>query len=376
MEPQLDGQPTSLVMRLSPCLALATSFVLAPDILLAQPAATTAPITAQEVVSRYIAARGGLEKLRAIRTLVFRGPPRPNGRPGRRILRARPFYLNVGAEGNDGSPWEAYDESGLQPRVTDAPGAALRHTAYFDDPLVMTLEPGWGVELTGSERIGDRDAWRLRVTYPDGFVTESFVDKSSWLLIARRITAPVHAFGASVTSQAIIGDYRPVQGVLFPYSLREVDLATGEVMDASTWEVIEANVPMDYAVFSPPPRPATPVSRLVNGIFAARHVTADALGWYRDFLRDPATAAIGIQSAIESVGYECLKNGAVATGTALLEENLRAHPASARAHFGVGRAYRAAGREADALERFREALRLDAGFEAAKQAIASRVLRW
>ena len=376
MEPQLDDPPTSLVMRLSPCLALATSFVLAPDILLAQPAATAAPITAQEVVSRYIAARGGLEKLRAIRTLVFRGPPRPNGRPGRRILRARPFYLNVGAEGNDGSPWEAYDESGLQPRVTDAPGAALRHTAYFDDPLVMTLEAGWGVELTGSERMGDRDAWRLRVTYPDGFVNESFVDKSSWLLIARRITAPVHAFGASVTSQTIMGDYRPVQGVLFPYSLREVDLATGEVMDASTWEAIEANVPMDYAVFSPPSRPATPVSRLVNGIFAARHVTADALGWYHDFLRDPATAAIGIQSAIESVGYECLKNGAVATGTALLEENLRAHPASARAHFGVGRAYRAAGREADALERFREALRLDSTLDAAKQAIASRALRW
>jgi tetratricopeptide (TPR) repeat protein len=133
---------------------------------------------------------------------------------------------------------------------------------------------------------------------------------------------------------------------------------------------------MDYTVFSPPSRPATPVSRLVNGIYASRHVTADALGWYHDFLRDPGTATIDIQSAIESVGYECLKNGAVATGTALLEENLRAHPASARAQLGVGRAYRAAGREADALERFREALRLDAGFEAAKQAIASRALRW
>jgi hypothetical protein len=29
-----------------------------------------------------------------------------------------------------------------------APGAALRHTAYFDDPLVMSLEPGWAIELT------------------------------------------------------------------------------------------------------------------------------------------------------------------------------------------------------------------------------------
>lgn len=363
-------------MRLSSCLAAAASLALAPVGLAAQSVAAPAPITAQAIVQRYIAARGGLDKLRAIRTLVFRGPPRPNGRAGRQILRARPFYLNVGAEGNDGTPWEAYDEFGLQPRVTDAPGAALRHTAYFDDPLVMTLEPGWNVELTGSERIGDRDAWRLRVTYPDGFVNESFVDKTTWLLIGRRFTAPVHAFGASVTSQAIIGDYRPVHGVLFPFELRETDLATGHEQDAFTWQAIEANVALDYAAFSPPARAATPVSRLVNGIFASRHVTADALGWYHDFLRDPATASVDVEAAIESVGYECLKNGAVPTGMALLEENLRAHPASARAHFGVGRAYRAAGREADALAQFREALRLDPGLEAARQALASRTLEY
>ena len=363
-------------MRISSCLTLAACLALAPVVVVAQSAGTAAPITAQEIVQRYVAARGGLDKLRAIRTLVFRGPPRANGRPGRQILRARPFYLNVGAEGNDGAPWEAYDEFGLQPRVTDAPGAALRHTAYFDDPLVMTLEPGWNVELTGSERIAERDAWRLRVTYPDGFVNESFVDKTTWLLIGRRFTAPVRAFGGSATSQAIIGDYRPVNGVLFPFSLREVNPATGETMDASTWQTIEANTTLDYAVFSPPPRAATPVSRLVSGIFASRHVPADALGWYHDFQRDPATAGVDIEAAIESVGYECLKNGAVVTGTALLEENLRAHPTSTRAHFGVGRAYRAAGREADALAQFREALRLDPGLDAAKQAIASRVLKY
>jgi hypothetical protein len=339
-------------------------------------APATAPVTAQEIVQRYITARGGLEKLRAIRTLVFTGAPRPNGRPGRQMLRARPFYFSIGGEGNDGSPWEAYDDYGLQPRVTDAPGAALRHTAYFDDPLVMTLESGWEVELTGSERIGDRDAWRLRVVYPDGFVNESFVDKTNWLLIARRFTAPVHAFGASATSQAILGDYRPVSGVLFPFSLREVDLATGEPMDAFTWQSIEANVPLDLALFSPPVRAPTPVSRLVNAIFAARHIPADALAWYDDFIRDPATTKVDIEGAIESVGYECLKNGAIRTGTALLEENLRRHPTSARAHFGVGRAYRAAGREEDALQRFREALRLDPALKSAQEAIASRRLRY
>jgi hypothetical protein len=335
-----------------------------------------APVTARAIVQRYIDARGGMEKMRAIRTLVFRGPPRTDGRPGRQILRARPYYFTIGAEGNDGSPWEAYDEYGLQPRVTDAPGAALRHAAYFDDPLVMALEPGWGLELTGTERVDGRDAWRLRVTYPDGFVSESLVDTATSLLVARRFTAPVHAFGEAVTSQALFGDWRPVNGVLFPFSLRETDVASGEPMDASTWASIEANVPLDPSVFSPPPRRNTPVARLVNAIFAARHVPADALGWYHDFLHDPATSGIDVEGAIESVGYECLKNGAIPAGTALLEANLRAHPSSARAHFGVGRAYRAAGREEDALARFREAVRLDPTFTAAKKAMASARLRY
>jgi hypothetical protein len=361
-------------------LRLALAFLLvtlagAGRSLRAQPAQHTVP-SARDIVHRYIAARGGIEKMHAIRTLLFRGPPRPNGKPGRQILRARPYYFTIGAEGNDGSPWEAYDEYGLQPRVTDAPGAALRHAAYFDDPLVMSLEPGWAVELTGSETVAGHDAWRLRVTYPDGFVSESFVDKESWLLVARRFTAPVHAFGEPATSQAGFGDWRAVAGVLFPFSLREVDLATGEPMDESTWQSIEANVPLAPSAFAPPPRRDTPVARLVNAIFAARHVPADALGWYHDFLRDPATSGVDVEGAIESVAYECLKNGAIPTGTALLEDNLRAHPSSARAHFGLGRAFRAAGREADALERFREAMRLDSTLVAAKDALASARLRY
>ena len=356
-------------------VAIAAIATVAASPALAQPARPSA-LTAQGIVQRYIDARGGLEKLRAIRTLVFRGPPRPNGKPGRQMLRARPFYLSIGSEGNDGSPWEAYDEYGLQPRVTDAPGSALRHTAYFDDPLIMSLEPGWAIELTGTERIADRDTWRLRVRYPDGFISESFVDKTTWLLVARRITAPVHAFGEPVTSQAVFGDWRAVNGVLFPYSLREVDLQSGKTMDGSVWQSIEANVPLAPSVFSPPPRKDTPVSRLVNAIFAARHVPADALGWYHDFQRDPATSGVDIEGAIESVGYECLKNGAIPTGTALLEENLRAHPNSARAHYGIGRAYRAAGRERDALAEFREAVRLDSSLTAAKDAIASARMKY
>ena len=59
--------------RHTSCLSLAASLALVPSALLAQAVAPSTPITAQQIVQRYIAARGGLEKLRAIRTLVYRG---------------------------------------------------------------------------------------------------------------------------------------------------------------------------------------------------------------------------------------------------------------------------------------------------------------
>ncbi len=343
----------------------------------AQSGHITTSITANEIVQRYIAARGGLEKLHAIQTLVLRGPKRPNGNPGREMVRARPFYFTNGAEGNDGSPWEAYDSFGLVARVTDAPAAALRHTAYFDDPLVMSLEHGWGVELIGSETIDGKDAYRLRVTFPDGWVNVLFVDKQSWLLIGRRFTAPFHAFGESVTTQTLIGGYRTVNGVLFPTRFAEYDLATGELLGGGEgWETIEANETISHKMFAPPNPPDTPVARLVNAIFLSRFITADVLVWYRHFRSDPATADIDIEGAIESVAYHCLKSGAVPTGLALLEENLELHPKSVKAHFSLGRAFRVAGREQDALAAFREALKIDPAFQPAKDAIASARVKY
>jgi tetratricopeptide (TPR) repeat protein len=113
---------------------------------------------------------------------------------------------------------------------------------------------------------------------------------------------------------------------------------------------------------------------MINAVFGARYHVADALLIYHDFRQDPATAGIDAERAIESVGYHCLKNGAIPTGLALLTENLQNYPTSALAHFGYGRALRASGRESEARREFSESLRLDPSLTDASQALASRVL--
>ena len=341
-----------------------------------------APPTVEQIITRSIAARGGLERIRSVRNLVLRGPRRPDGRPGRWMARARPGYFVVGepgpnrefGEGFDGAAWEFYGDPGIVIRTTDAPAAAARHTSYFDDPLVSSLDGGWRIELLGADRVGDRPAWRLDVTFPDGFRSEVFVDQTTWLIIANRKAAPIHAFGNAVTTETRISDYRSLNGALFPMRFDEYVIATGQRLDdlSGGWETVQFNVPLPLDYFSPPAEPATPLARMLNALYADRAIPADALRWYRDFRTNPATAAIDTEAGIEAVGYQCLKNGAIATGVELLEANLLEHPRSAAAHFGVGRAYRSAGRERDAVAQFRQALAIDPGFSRAADALASR----
>ena len=346
------------------------------------PPAQPAPPTVPEIIARYIAARGGLDRIRSVRTLILHGPPRPDGRPGRWMARARPGYFVVGepgphrefGEGFDGSAWEFYGDPGLVIRTTDAPAAAARHTSYFDDPLVSSLDGGWRIELLGEDRVGGRPAWRLGVAFPDGFRSEVFVDRQSWLIIANRKAAPIHAFGNAVTTETRISDYRSLNGALFPMRFDEYVIATGQPLTdmSGAWQTADVNValPLDY--FSPPPERRTPLARMLNAVYADRGIPSDALRWYRDFRADSATAATDTEAGIEAVGYQCLKNGAIATGVQLLEANLREHPQSPAAHFGVGRAYRAAGREREAMAQFRQALAIDPGFARASDAIASQ----
>lgn len=361
--------------RLIPALAMLIGMALATR------KTASAELTARQIVDRYITVRGGHEKIRAVRTLILRGPARPDGKPGRFMARARPYYFVVGeptsptrrfAEGFDGSAWEFYADPGVVLRTTDAPAAATHHTAYFDDPVVNSLEPGWTVELVGAETIGDRPTYWLRITFPDGFQSDRFVDKETFLVIADRKVAPIHAFGAAVPTETRISDYRDLEGALFPMRFDEFEIATGDYLEdmSGGWETVEVNVtlPLDY--FSPPAEPQTPIVRLLNAIFAARFFPQEALGWYCDFRSNPATSTIDTEAGVEAVGYHCLKNGAVETGVLLLEATVRDYPGSAAAHFGLGRAYRAMEREQKAIAHFREALALDPTYKKAADALA------
>jgi hypothetical protein len=324
--------------------------------------------TADSIVNRYIATRGGLAQLHAIHDVIYRGEYAEGTAPLHHATMGlmRPYYKLVGdpeqpsrtfAEGYDGSAWEFYGDPGVVIRTVGAASAAGRHATAVGGPLVDYGERGWTVTLEGLDTIADRPAYRLRVHMLDGFEELEFIDTVTFLLVAERKSAPVHAFGVAVTSEQRFGDYRPVAGVLFPFSLQEVDLATGRVLNQNRWTSITVNHTLDPAAFSPPAFVRTPLQAFLEQLYEER-ADPEAVRWsYHDFRR--VHPDVDSHAGVEFIGYQMLKMGNAPSAVVLLTLNAADYPRAATAAFGLGRAYRALGDSLAAATQFQRAREIE-----------------
>ena len=338
-------------------------------------------LTVEAFVARHIAARGGAAALRSIRSIVFDAGVYHEGdttSPGDAVMMLkRPYFKLVGhplrqpgfMEGYDGAAWEWYGDPGITLRTVGAASAAGRHNTDVEGPFLDYADKGSRVELIGVGRIGENDAYQARLTMMDGYATDYFIDQHTFLVVASRHTAEVHAFGAPVTSETRYSDYRRVAGVMFPFRSSEVELATAREMNSMQWGTIVINTDPPDAWFSPPVYTRTPIQAFMEQLFVQRTDPLALLWTYRVFRR--AHPEIDTHEASEVVGYQALKMGQAEGAIALLERNAADYPTIADSAFGLGRAYATAGRTADARTEFLRTLQIDPAHGRAKRALAA-----
>jgi tetratricopeptide (TPR) repeat protein len=177
---------------------------------------------------------------------------------------------------------------------------------------------------------------------------------------------PFHAFGENLPTHIELGDYLPEGGVMMAHSDREIDTASGRVLDHGTLESVEINPALPMEQFSPPVWERTPVQRMIQRLYDERTDTMAVLATYRDFRRAFPGMASG--DAVDFTGYQILKSGQTETAVALLTQNVADNAGSARAHFGLGRALDTAGKKGEARAEYDRALAIDPNFIRARTA--------
>ena len=202
-------------------------------LLLAQLGALAPPAAAQtieEIVARHMAARGGLERWQAIRSLrmtgrVVAGPGREAlvireiKRPGR-VRTEFTFQGITGVYAYDGKRgWQVSPLTGIvEPQALEPENAqaALEQTD-IEGLLVGGAKKGYTMILVGRETIAGRDAFRIRLTPKTGPAVEQYLDAETYLLL--RTDSTREARGRAVHLEATYSDYRAVGGLMFPHGI-------------------------------------------------------------------------------------------------------------------------------------------------------------
>jgi hypothetical protein len=237
---------------------------LAVAIAIAIPASASAQ-TVDDIVAKHIAARGGMDKLKAIETLkITRTVATGIGSPLKVVIfRKRPQLMRVEQQSTaPGAPVNvrgvngdtAWDTGGGKTVLRPAPLAAETRDldADFDGLLVDWKAKGHTVTLEGKESLVGADALKLKVATKSGAVRIVYLDATTYL--ERRHTGVLNLPGGRKFDVVIDFDnWRDVNGVKFPFDITEERTSQEPVVSLVTYtEKIEANVPMEDALFAAP----------------------------------------------------------------------------------------------------------------------------
>lgn len=246
--------------RLLPAVAMALFAVTA-----AAPAAPS--LTVDEIVARYVAARGGLTKIRSVQTLRQKGHAtagadrqaivtRELKRPSRTrfeftVQGVTAVFVSDGQQGWRVSPFEGdVDPKPLPDEVVQE----AAEQGDIEGPLVEWKLKGHKVEIVGREVVGSRDTYKLKLTLESGAVRYQYLDVKSFHLVRTDSTRQVR--GRAVQIQTTFDDYKKTAGILFP-RLIEVEAAGRPQRLRVVVEKIEVNPPLSDSRFETP-LPAKP----------------------------------------------------------------------------------------------------------------------
>lgn len=239
-------------------MSFRTGAVLGLALLVAAPSSAQTP-TADELVAKNLAARGGLETLQSLNTMkvtgtvAFQGMEMPMTLLTKRPNRMRQELSMQGqaiVQAFDGQTvWASNPMLGPGARALEGPQAdALKNQALFDGPLVGYKERGDTIEVVGPAEVEGAKAWKLKVARKDGRSMFIFLDATTFL--ERQWSATMEQNGLTMEIDTIIGDYQPANGVQVARSMRTV--MGGNPMGTLKIASVEFNVPVDDSVFVMP----------------------------------------------------------------------------------------------------------------------------
>ena len=213
----------------------------------------------RELIEKNINARGGYEKLKAVKSLKISGKYVQQGRETPITLTIkRPNFIHAEVlfptspmtSGYDGKTAWWFDRIRLSEPQKLPVEEALIFTRYadFGDLFVDYEQKGQKIELIGIEDMDGQKAHKLKITSQNGIIRYVYLDAKNFLNVKESYKSKnEQEFGLEVSFK----DFRAIDGVMFPFYH---DITAEQTII----ERIEMNVDIDDSIFKMPPKTDQP----------------------------------------------------------------------------------------------------------------------
>ena len=223
--------------------------------------------TVDELIDKNLQAHGGVDKLRAIKSVKMTGKMNLAGgmEAPFTFQKKRPDKLRIefviqgltGIQAYDGATaWSLMPFMGSKDpqKMPEEEKKDIIEQADFDGPLVDYKQKGHVIEYVGKEDVEGTEAHKLKLTLKNGNVRYLYLDPDSGLEM--KATALIKREGVEASVDSFFGDYKEVNGLIFPFTIDQK--VKGQQGPQYAVEKIELDVDVADSIFTmPDAAPAT-----------------------------------------------------------------------------------------------------------------------
>lgn len=222
---------------------------------------------AEEIVAKYLDARGGVDNIKGLQSLKQVGEvnmpamgmvmpvviyqERPGKVRSEIEINANGMEMEIisGYDGTVGWAMNPMAGDGVQ-EVPEEQMSTMRNQADMDGPLVDYAEKGNTLAFMGEEEVDGKNTLMVKLTQADSSETVLYFDPETYMQVKSVGTGANPMTGAEATIETFYSDFRDVEGVLRPFKVEmKID---GQVLQQITMMTVEANEDIDDTLFSKP----------------------------------------------------------------------------------------------------------------------------
>jgi outer membrane lipoprotein-sorting protein len=216
--------------------------------------------TADELIKKNMDAKGGLEKLKAIKSqkasikLSTQGIESSGTVSAKRPNSVRVEFTIQGKQlvqaydGETGWQINPFQGSSEPEKLSGEELKDVQEEADLDGPLVDYKQKGHSVELIGKEDLEGTPVYKLKVTMKDGDVKYVYLDAENYLEL--KTTSKRKTPGGEVEIDSYFGNYKPVGGLMVAHSIE--NKVKSQTISTITVESVELNARIDDSIFKMP----------------------------------------------------------------------------------------------------------------------------